>query len=490
MNFDDCPCSGKHLLKMVKPMLMALLARGAAHGYALKRELETCGLLLGSTPDLSGIYRTLKEMEEKGFVASNLDASESGPAKRCYRLTDSGRECLARWRDTLQAYQRQLAGVVALMEEKSAVHAPRLILVGGFLGSGKTTLLAASMHALRNKGLKVGLITNDQAPGLVDTAWLAGDAGGKAEVREVSGSCFCCNFNGFAEALKILAERGVDVILAEPVGSCTDLSATILQPLKALHGKEYALAPYTVLLDPDRAREALGRTETALHRDAFYIVNLQLAEADRILLNKADTLDAATVDSLVTALRKEFPRAGVGSVSGQTGSGLDAWLDAVRTAAAGESGRTIVPVDYDRYATGEAALGWLNLSAEPVWTTDASPGIYLAELLFRIRRDVNARGFEVGHIKALLPAPGGTYIGNWVDSRREAEIRKANWAGARAEPLLLLNARVECEPEVLEQLVRKALAEVGEGKVKMTVRDCYCLKPGRPAPTHRYSAVV
>lgn len=123
MDLDDCPCSGKNLLKMVKPMLMALLARGEMHGYALQRELENLGPSLGATPDLSGIYRTLKEMEERGFVSSSLDASESGPAKRLYRLTEPGYECLARWRNTLAAYQKQLTAVTGLIETSMCIGA-------------------------------------------------------------------------------------------------------------------------------------------------------------------------------------------------------------------------------------------------------------------------------------------------------------------------------------------------------------------------------
>ena len=48
----------------------------------------------------------------------------------------------------------------------------RLILVGGFLGAGKTTLLWEAAHRIMENGQRVGLITNDQAPDLVDTAIL------------------------------------------------------------------------------------------------------------------------------------------------------------------------------------------------------------------------------------------------------------------------------------------------------------------------------
>ena len=105
----------------------------------------------------------------------------------------------------------------------------KLILVGGFLGSGKTTLLKKVAHRLSHRGRCVGVIVNDQAPGLVDTAILSGCPCG---VKEVAGSCFCCDYHAFEAACQSLIDEGAEIILAEPVGSCTDLAATILQPLK------------------------------------------------------------------------------------------------------------------------------------------------------------------------------------------------------------------------------------------------------------------
>lgn len=125
----------------------------------------------------------------------------------------------------------------------------KLILVGGFLGAGKTSLLWKASQLLDQQGARVGMITNDQATNLVDTAFLQR---GRGLVREVSGSCFCCNFNGFADAVSYIAEKNPGgVILAEPVGSCTDLSATLMQPLKDQYTDTVDLAPLTVLADPE-----------------------------------------------------------------------------------------------------------------------------------------------------------------------------------------------------------------------------------------------
>ncbi len=110
--------------------------------------------------------------------------------------------------------------------------APRLVLVGGFLGAGKATLLVAAARRIRDNGGRVALITNDQGADLVDTQLAA--ATGFA-VREVTGGCFCCRFSDFAGAAAGLMEFSPEVILAEPVGSCIDLAATVIRPLRALY---------------------------------------------------------------------------------------------------------------------------------------------------------------------------------------------------------------------------------------------------------------
>ena len=45
----------------------------------------------------------------------------------------------------------------------------RYIMVGGFLGAGKTTAILRMAERCTASGRRVGLITNDQSVGLVDT---------------------------------------------------------------------------------------------------------------------------------------------------------------------------------------------------------------------------------------------------------------------------------------------------------------------------------
>jgi len=136
----------------------------------------------------------------------------------------------------------------------------RFLMIGGFLGAGKTTLLARVARHYIDQGMSVGLITNDQAADLVDTEALR-DLG--FLVGEVAGACFCCSFNQLIETVGQLDRKSTpDVVIAEPVGSCTDLVATVLDPLLQFHGDALDPGPLVVLCKPEHGRKILGK-ETA-----------------------------------------------------------------------------------------------------------------------------------------------------------------------------------------------------------------------------------
>lgn len=361
----------------------------------------------------------------------------------------------------------------------------RLILVGGFLGAGKTTLLSEAAKRLAQQGKTVGLITNDQVPDLVDTAILARTG---AEVREVAGSCLCCNFNGFHDAVCALAENGVDCIVAEPVGSCTDLSATILQPLKDRF-PEYELAPLSVLVDPLRAREVLQKKDSALHPDAAYILHLQLEEADQIVLTKCDAISGAERNEVVTFLRQEFPSIHLHEISTHSGEGVTGWLDSVL--AATPAGSRVIEVDYDRYANGEAVLGWLNAVVTMRWIGDLSAEWrgYTVDLFDALQARLRKSNCAIGHIKALVECSTGVLAMNLTALDG---VPQACEEGAldRLNATLTLNARVQTTPDEIDALFRDALKQASYGRVAPTITAFHCIRPGRPVPTYRYDSIV
>ena len=130
------------------------------------------------------------------------------------------------------------------------------IMVGGFLGAGKTTAMLRLAEHLTAGGRRVRLITNDQSHGLVDTSIVTARG---YPVEEITGGCFCCRFTSLTDAAdRLTRDARPDVFLAEPVGSCTDLKATVQYPLRRLYGDDYRVAPLSVLVDPQRAARVLG----------------------------------------------------------------------------------------------------------------------------------------------------------------------------------------------------------------------------------------
>src|SRR5579885_1367774 len=137
----------------------------------------------------------------------------------------------------------------------------RFVMLGGFLGAGKTTAMARLARFYMNRGQRVGLVTNDQAQDLVDTNSLRSQG---FPVQEVAGACFCCKFDELMGRVgRLEANERPDVILAEPVGSCTDLVATVVQPLKDLYGDRFEVAPYPVLFKPSHGLRILKSQENS-----------------------------------------------------------------------------------------------------------------------------------------------------------------------------------------------------------------------------------
>ncbi len=360
----------------------------------------------------------------------------------------------------------------------------RFLVIGGFLGAGKTTALLRLARDLHARGKRVGLITNDQAAHLVDTGTLRVQG---FRVEEVAGACFCCKFDELAEcAEKLRAEERPDVLLGEPVGSCTDLAATVVQPLRKLYGDRYDVAPYSVLVDPARARQiVLQKGFGGFSSKVAYIFLKQLEEADVICLNKVDLLSPTEREEIVSALRNEFRNARVLAISGLTGEGFSAWMEIV--AAGGPSGRNIVEVDYDVYAEGEAELGWLNatydLSAGAPFDADA----VARDVVARIAERLQSEGAETAHLKAMVETDAGTAVANFVGAGGDARLSQRSGAAA-SRGCLTVNARVHLDPARLRALAEEEVSASARGAgFAAAATDALHFRPGRPVPTHRYS---
>jgi G3E family GTPase len=362
----------------------------------------------------------------------------------------------------------------------------RLILVGGFLGAGKTTLLTHAAERVAGQGMRVGLITNDQATNLVDTQILQAAT---SAVREVTGGCFCCRFEDLVTAIeRLIGESAPDVLICEPVGSCTDLSATVIQPLKKQHGDKFYVAPYSVLVDPSRARQALSDDfQSRFPHSVIYIYLKQLEEADLIVLNKADTLSAGELSELKEMFARRFPGKPLFTMSALAGEGVGDWLRFVEEER--PSGQVIADVDYDEYAQGEAALGWLNATLQLRAEQGTDWAAFCLEVLKAMQAEFRRASAEVAHVKLHLTARGGNLVANLTSNDGPPQIR-GSIEGAHKEAVLLVNARVQIGPDQLRTVLERGLYSTAGDAVRVVVDDIQSFAPARPQPTHRFNTPV
>jgi PadR family transcriptional regulator PadR len=93
-------------------IVLHLLDSGEAYGYEIVTKVTTrSNGALGVTDGT--LYPVLYRLERAGFVAVRWDTPERGVPRKYYRLTDSGRDELARLTQEWQAFAGAMAALLA-----------------------------------------------------------------------------------------------------------------------------------------------------------------------------------------------------------------------------------------------------------------------------------------------------------------------------------------------------------------------------------------
>jgi hypothetical protein len=333
---------------------------------------------------------------------------------------------------------------------------PVLALVGGFLGSGKTTLILAAAAELKRRGVRSALIMNDQGSDLVDTE-LARASG--FDTSEVTGGCFCCRSSALVGAVGQLREYSPQVIFAEPVGSCTDLSATIMQPFA--ESEYFRLAPLTVLVDPARA-------SAKLDDNLRFLFQNQINEADIICFTKSDIHPGPP----------QLPGFTTRQLSAKGGQGVSAWLDELFSGEV-SAGSRVLDIDYGQYARAEAAMAWLNLRMNLNLRIPLSPAMLLGPLLDRLDAEFTSANIQIVHMKAIDETAAGILKAAYSENGQEPVVDGALDASPVARHELLLNLRVVGDPQPVRGIVEAAISELNNQSTS-TRLDCF--QPAPPVP--------
>ncbi len=358
----------------------------------------------------------------------------------------------------------------------------KIHLVGGFLGSGKTTAIAAAAKQIVETGKKVGIITNDQGKYLVDSQFLRLE---DFPTVEVTGGCFCCNYGNFSESIDDLVnEINPDYIFAESVGSCTDLVATVIQPLLDLKDSISQDVTFSVLSDSRLLLKFLSGEDLPFQDGILYIFEKQIEEAGVLVMNKSDLLTEMQKRQLRELVTEKYKDKIVVSQNSLAENGIEDWLKIL------ESGLVLpdskIYLDYQMYGTGEQSLAWFDGNYRFDFDFE-NINLWLMDRISALLLELKKNKIGIGHLKFLISDRNQhekISIVSPQDDTKELGI-KTNWES----PLIFtINARLECDAEQISDVFSKIFFEDKKGdKIRIEVLSEQAFHPGFPNPTHRYT---
>jgi len=353
----------------------------------------------------------------------------------------------------------------------------KLILAGGFLGSGKTTAIVNASRYFMGNGKRVAVITNDQGEQQVDSAFVKSLG---ITTREVANGCFCCRLDELTAHLQSLElEHHPAIIFAEPVGSCTDLVATIAKPLTLFHHIDVVISAFA---DAAMLVSLMEGKASFLEEEVRYIYKKQLEEADIIVLNKIDLVTEEQLALADATLRKDYPGKGILHQNSLDERDIAKWLKRLNEMSIDKS-RKSLSVDYNIYGEGEAKMAWLDKRV-----TIQSPlgnGVFIARQIIRsIFNELNRQNLTIGHLKFFIETAKWSDKVSLTTANTSADFRMRDEQITAMK--LLVNARVQTDPETLKILVDHALRDVKQQhSCTITSEGDAAFKPGFPRPTHR-----
>lgn len=355
----------------------------------------------------------------------------------------------------------------------------QLFLLGGFLGSGKTTAIQQACLELLKDNMGIGVITNDQGIQLVDSGFIKGFM---IPNREVVKGCFCCNYSQLEKAILSLQEEGSpEILFAESVGSCADIVATVIKPLLKFHPDLEIV--YSVFADALNLLKMTKGDPVFFDDDVNYIFEKQLEEADILVVNKTDLLSSEEHKEVTFWLKQHFPDKALLFQNSLKKEDIKKWLAALQQFKP-EGERRPLQIDYDKYGSGEAKLTWLD--EELQITTENHDALEIANKLVNLLYEkVRQKKYPIGHLKFLITS------GQWqkkisFTSLYEPALKQTHTFLPFNTVTLLINARVQTQPQILKQLLTDSIHEVTNNNIsKIESKGSSAFQPGYPKPENR-----
>jgi hypothetical protein len=317
----------------------------------------------------------------------------------------------------------------------------------------------------------------------VDTAFFDWQ---KVPAVQVTGGCFCCNFDDFTAKLEQL-DRAVqpEVVFAEADGTCADLVATVIKPLDELRKNTGLKVTLSVFADCRLVSQWLAGEPLPYGNPAMYVYGRQLDEAGLIVLNKRDLISPDKARLVLDMARSGFPGKQVRLHNALDALNADTWLDELDGMSRRDGAMNSLLIDYGRYAGGEASIGRVDTQLTFSAPSPVDLRSLMVEWIVGVNTEIRSRGIGLGHLKMLIRT-GHTHARIGLTAGDAAAWRAQIPDMHGKELKALVNARMEAEPAVIsEMVITAAKAAAVNAKCELEEQDTEAYIPAYPKPKRR-----
>ncbi len=349
---------------------------------------------------------------------------------------------------------------IARVEGSDAAHAAegalRFMVVSGFLGAGKTTTMISLANELKARGTTPAIIANDLGANLVDTS-LTQTSG--CTVAEIANGCICYQMDNLVDQLRRLRDRDSATFVMSDIPGCgVGALDHVYRTLAANHQGEFALAPFVVVVDPERLRMLMPEhADINLPEELVYLLKLQLEEADLVLLNKCDLLDTDEQERMHAFLKEAVPDVPVMCISARNQEGIAPVVDDILVRLSDLKNFSVS--DQHEFEQAEAKLTWYNrrLFIKTIDDSKIDMNAVIDDMIEEIRMGLIERKRNVPHLKTFATSGKGDFnkaslIGVDYDVEYEQQFLREH-----KNMRMIVNARATCEARPLARIMDDAL---------------------------------
>lgn len=283
---------------------------------------------------------------------------------------------------------------------------------------------------------------------------------------EITGDCICYVNEQLAARLNDYYDKGCELVISDIPGFGVGALEHVYHGLSEKFPGQFELAPFTVLVEP----KIVGLLRDGQGGDQAYLYKAQLAEADLIVLNKRDLLNALQLDADLAWLREHYPLAQVIAVSALRGDGLEELSQAL---IRGEASMRRPDIGYG----GKDFLSAMSSMSEfyiqyhaLVCCGDFDGSACLLETAKQVQAKIAETGYMIPHLKLLAWGPEGDFGKvDLIGTDREIEIPR-RFERPCTDLAVILNASAACPADKLREIVVNAVNTVSDKfRLELTV---------------------